>query len=685
MTAINNTNERVIKSITSFLARRSVPQDSKELYKWITISSEDALDAIEPLTLNNDVLKDWYELTGQGFDFANIEVYKDAFQFGKGKGKSKSAYCQNGSLYLLFDKSVRIYNRLSNTTLLCAEGNTDALALISAGVDKHYGILKRENLKTLPKLEDIPSYVKEIIFIRDSNESLEDLKDKIFKNGYMQLVETGITLFTIGNETHHKKDISECLYSSFDDNFEHNLEIINDLLNHKKSVFKNENIKQSKSIKEIIEMDNMNINNKVPSVVMERIIKTFFTWKYNLVTLDIQIKLNKEEWDSFDIPDKKEWSRAFNEEWTTFDNNYANALDRFLKQIAELEKGTAVSLNDTSIKILTTPDSDNIVDPFSDYFDNLKIIVPTKEYNPLRDALNCLTFHKDIEPYREEIVEFVGKWLGMAINCAKGKQINEIMLILTGDQGAGKTTFFNALIPEVLKDYVTDTLEENKDGSQSLTDSFLAFDDELDGMKRNNLEKLKKRITASKFKFRPPYDSKSVTKIRRASFLGATNNDDFLVDSSGNRRFLCISVVKKSNAELHTDNMKKIREFDTDLLWSVGKYYASQCDKIFYSSDEVDFIKENLNKAFEEETIYDQLVRTHLKNPNEYTEEDKMKFMTPADIIARIDDRCDTKLSNDRYSIINIGKALKKAGFERTSDYNKLTKYSVKGYEVLFV
>lgn len=685
MTAINYTADRAIKANTSFLARKSVPQDSKEHFKWITISSEDHLEAIVPHTLGRDTLQEWYDKTGQGFDYANIEYYKSNFHFGKGKGKAGNVYCQNDCLYLLFDKSEKVYNRLKNTTLLCAEGNTDALMLISAGVDKEYGVFKRENLQTLPKVEDIPEYIKEIIFIRDSDESFEELKAKLIKKGYMELVDAGLVIFTIGYETLHKKDISECLYSAYDDNFEHNLEIINDLLKHKTSVFKNENINHSKSIKELINMNNMNINTKLPSVVMERIIKTFFKWKYNLVTLDIQIQLNKEEWDNYDISDKKEWSRAFKEDWTTFDNNYATALDRFVKQIAESEKGTAVSLNDNSIKILTTPDSENTVNPFFEYFDNLKIIVPSKEYNPLKDALSCLTFHKDVEEHFDRIVELVGKWLGMAIRCANGDQINEIMIIFTGDQGAGKTTFFNSLIPTILKDYVTDTLEENKDGSQSLSDSFLAIDDELDGMKRNNLEKLKKRISQNKFKFRPPYGSKSIMRTRRASFIGATNADDFLVDSTGNRRFFCIPVIKNMNEELHTENMKKLREFDTDLLWSIGKYYAHKSADLFYTPEELKFISENFNKVFEEENIYDQLVRSHLLNPKEHPDMiDDWEFMTPVIILNKIDTLQVTNLAKERYSSNNLGKALKKAGFERVSKYDELTKYSVKGYKVSF-
>lgn len=681
---ININNRNKIKATSGFLLRKAVVKDSNEKFKWLTTKPDEHLNAIEPLELNEDVLNQWYNSTSQGYDFANIEPYRSSIHFGRGKGKYNNGYTTKDYLYLCFEKSTRIYNRLKKPVLLCPEGNTDALSLVSIGADKHYGILKRDNLQTVPKVEDIPKYTEEIIFLRDSDESLNELEEKLIKKGYMHLVDAGVSIYSIGNETLQKKDISECFYDAYDNNFELNLEIINDLLLQKTSILNNTKKNKVKSIKELINMDNMNINTKVPSVVMERIIKTFFDWKYNLVTLDIQIQLKKEEWDTFDIPNKKEWDRAFSKEWTTFDNNYAIGLDRFVKQIVEIEKGTAVSLNDNSIKILTTPDSNNIIDPFSDYFDKIKIIVPTEEYNPLRDALNYITFHIDIEKHRERIVELIGKWLGMAIRCAKGKQVNEIMLILTGDQGAGKTTFFNALIPEVLKDYVTDTLEENKDGSQSLTDSFLAIDDELDGMKRNNLEKLKKRITQSKFKFRPPYGSKSIMRTRRASFIGATNADDFLVDSTGNRRFFCIPVIKNKNAKLHTENMKKLREFDTDLLWSVGKYYAQKSSNLFYTPEEIKFINENLNNTFEEENIYDELVKSFLLNPKEVNDE-KTEFLTPLDILKKIDGINRTSYSNDKYCISNIGKALKKAGFIRISKYNNKTKYSVKGYYVSFV
>ena len=683
MTTINNTRNK-INATSSFLLRKSVAKDSSEKFKWLTTKSNEHLNAIEPLELSEKALKKWYDLTGQGFDFANIDIYKTTFHFGRGKGKYGKGYTKKDSLYLCFDKSVRIYNRLKKPILLCPEGNTDALSLVSIGADKHYGILKRDNLQTVPSIDDIPDHIEEIIFLRDKDETKEELTKKLEKKEYRKLVERGIKISTVGVEAIKKKDISEALFSAYDENFDKDIEILNYILNQKEFILYSNTTDNLIPIEVLFENENMRLGNKVTSYLIQNLIYLFFIWEYNIINLNIRIKLNKAEWDKYYIPNMEQWSRTFPTEWTTFDNNYANGIDRFVKQMAELKKGSAVTLNDKSLRIITSLDSENTIDPFSDYFDKLIPIEPNSVYNPVRDVFQYLKLHDDIIEHLEMIVLLVGKWLGMALKCAKGEQINEIMIILTGDQGAGKTTFFNRLIPEALKDYVADTVEENKDGTNTLTDSILAIDDELDGMKRGNIEKLKKRLSSTKFKFRPPYGSKNVMKTRRASFLGATNSDNFLVDSTGNRRFLSISVVKNPNSEMHTKNMKKLREIDTDKLWAVGKYYAEQEEKLFFTSEEIEFIEKYLNKPFEEDNIYDQLVKCHIKNPDIVKDNDG-EFMTPFKIMNKIDQLNRTNFSNDKYSSINIGKALKKAGFVRTSKYSKLLGYTEYGYKVVFI
>ena len=197
MTAINNTRNK-INATSNFLLRKDVPKDSSEKFKWLTTKQDEHLNAIEPIELSEEVLKKWYDSTGQGFDFANIDPYRTSFHFGKGKGKYGKGYTTKDGLYLCFDKSVKIYNRLKKTILLCPEGNTDALCLVSIGAGKHYGILKRDNLQTVPSIEDIPDYTEEIIFLRDEDETEEELIRKLEKKGYRKLVERGVKISTVG-------------------------------------------------------------------------------------------------------------------------------------------------------------------------------------------------------------------------------------------------------------------------------------------------------------------------------------------------------------------------------------------------------------------------------------------------------------------------------------------------------
>jgi hypothetical protein len=674
-----------IDTTKCYLARAPFRSDSKQSHKWVTVHEYDYRKVINPLKLSRQVLVEWYEQTGQGYDYASVEPYSDCFHFGIGRGKGRSSYCEPGTRYLLFDKNTRVYNRLHNPILLCPEGNTDALALVSAGCDRHYGILKRENLQTVHNLDEIPDYTEQIIFLRDADENHEQLEEKLLNKGYKLLSDRGIGLYSVGSEQYDCKDISQCLRGGFDENYDENEKILQEILLSKMPLLGSKRKSLFNSVSQLLSVDNVAITSRLPSVIMTRIVSTFFEWQYNSVTLDIKIRLNKAEWDACTIPDKAKWAAKFGTDWVMLDKSYANAIDRFIKQIVEHEKGKSVILNDRAIDILTSPDSNNTIDPFADYFDSLEPINPNKGNNPIADALECIRFNPEAEQHRGKIVELFGKWMGMAVNCAKGMQYNEIMIILTGEQGAGKTTLFNSLVPEQLKNYVTDTLEEGKDGSLSLTDSFLAIDDELDGLKRNNLDRLKKRITSSSFKFRPLYATRNVSKIRRASFLGATNSDAFLVDSTGNRRFFCIPVVKHDDEATHNQNMKKLREYDPDQLWRVGKYYADRSDSIFFTPEDLKFINDNLNKQFEIENEWDQLVRTNLANPATYTEGDKLEFMTSTQILVALNKRSGLNLTNDRYSATNLGIALQKAGFKRKAKYDVYTKFTMKGYEVKLV
>lgn len=112
----------------------------------------------------------------------------------------------------------------------------------------------------------------------------------------------------------------------------------------------------------------------------------------------------------------------------------------------------------------------------------------------------------------------------------------EIVLILTGKQGIGKSTTIRNLFP----DKYTDNLEglgKNKDDYQQLVGSWLIEIGELSAMAKTDIERMKSFISGQNDRYRPSYGRRAVNHPRRCVFIGTTNQEDYLKDETGSRRF----------------------------------------------------------------------------------------------------------------------------------------------------
>lgn len=117
-------------------------------------------------------------------------------------------------------------------------------------------------------------------------------------------------------------------------------------------------------------------------------------------------------------------------------------------------------------------------------------------------------------------------------------------LILQGKQGINKSTFLKALAGE---DWFDDSLGQISDKDERLKLHVTWFIEwaELESVfKRRDLASVKAFLTCSRDYIRPPY-GRSVQAFNRPSVIvGTTNQDEFLGDSTGNRRFWVIPVQK---------------------------------------------------------------------------------------------------------------------------------------------
>lgn len=114
-------------------------------------------------------------------------------------------------------------------------------------------------------------------------------------------------------------------------------------------------------------------------------------------------------------------------------------------------------------------------------------------------------------------------------------------LILAGPQGVGKSTLISIMGGDYYKDGLTSM--EGKEGREQIRGNHLIEIGELDGMKRSELSAVKQFLTATDDEYRPAYGSRNIKLPRQCVFFGTTNEQYFLKDDTGNRRFPIIPII----------------------------------------------------------------------------------------------------------------------------------------------
>ena len=117
-------------------------------------------------------------------------------------------------------------------------------------------------------------------------------------------------------------------------------------------------------------------------------------------------------------------------------------------------------------------------------------------------------------------------------------------LLVSSRQGLGKSTFCRLLMPDALKAYYTESYDLSSPASAEakLAAYGLINLDEFDKLSASKMSLLKNLMQASALNIRKAYKRSASALPRIASFIGTSNREDLLVDRTGSRRFLCVSL-----------------------------------------------------------------------------------------------------------------------------------------------
>lgn len=160
-----------------------------------------------------------------------------------------------------------------------------------------------------------------------------------------------------------------------------------------------------------------------------------------------------------------------------------------------------------------------------------------------------------------------------------GCQVDTV-LVLHGRQGEGKSTIIKVLFGEEFTRSQMPDLS-SKDASGALIGFWCIELAELDRVLRAETSTVKDFISRTSDDYRPPYGHCEVHAPRQCILIGTCNVDEFLKDSTGNRRFLPISVEKV--------DLEYVREF-RNAMWGEALYLAEQGETHWLTRQEDDDI-----------------------------------------------------------------------------------------------
>jgi hypothetical protein len=335
-------------------------------------------------------------------------------------------------------------------------------------------------------------------------------------------------------------------------------------------------------------------------------------------------------------------------EFQYFGKKKWNVMNDFIENsmLRECLKGR-IRTNLSSLRNLLYSDFCVLFNPFEDYFFNLPSYDEKTDY--ITELANTITTTK-----QDLWQQCFKKWLVAMVGCVlDDKVINHTVIVFSGKQGLGKTTWVEKLVPKPLKEYLfSGTINpNNKDTLVQLSECMLINLDELENLNRSEIGSLKEIITKTQIRMRKAYGHNNETMPRRASFAGSVNTAQFLNDSTGSRRFLCFEL----------EGIKYQHNVDINMAFSQALFLFKSGFRYWFDQEEIKNITEN-NEQYQLHSPEEELLLTWFEP---CSKEEATLFLNASQIAAKLADR--TKLNLNDGTINKLGKALKKHNFIKIS------------------
>jgi predicted P-loop ATPase len=299
----------------------------------------------------------------------------------------------------------------------------------------------------------------------------------------------------------------------------------------------------------------------------------------------------------------------------------------------------------SELKAIINSDFVPIFNPFKSYFEDLP------KWDGQTDYIAQLA--ATVSTTNDQLWEkCLRKWLVAMVGSAIQEEIvNHTVVVFSGPQGIGKSTWILNLVPTELKNYVfSGTINpSSKDTLVQISECLLINMDELETMSKAQIGELKEMCTKAAVRIRRAYGFHVENMPRRASFSGSVNDKEFLNDATGSRRFLSFEVT---NIQYH-------HGIRMDHVFSQAYTLFHSGFQFWFDGTEIQEIAIN-NEQFQSVPFEEELLLTHYEP---VAKEEASLFLSTTDIASNLAEH--RKFNITASTKLNLGRALHKHKFVR--------------------
>ena len=194
------------------------------------------------------------------------------------------------------------------------------------------------------------------------------------------------------------------------------------------------------------------------------------------------------------------------------------------------------------------------------------------------------------------------QWMGIPREHANAL----VPVLVSSEQGLGKSTFCRSLLPDSLRAYYLDNLSLSPGASpeKKLVKVGLINLDEFDKISEKRQPDLKNLLQMMSV---PVYRGKRlgyVTEPRLASFIATTNSRQILSDPTGSRRFLCVEVTHMISEEV----------IEHKQLYAQLKQEVLDGERDYLNKEEEKEVQRR-NKAYYRQSLLEDVFHAYYRHP----------------------------------------------------------------------